>query len=157
MDLRGPTSRAWMRLGAHGPNHLSHFSLVYIAPQWNQNEGALRGRSILSHSQKIGLDVLPKVRPLLRMWKFRAVLRDNYSDASPLVGTVDGATSNPDLGLGNTLIGNSRRRPITYYGDSPFEVIQVYKLRRLLSCLQTTYKLSIKHLQVCQVLYVWIT
>ena len=42
-------------------------------------------------------------------------------------------------------------------GDSPFEVIQVYKLRRLLSCLQTTYKLSIKHLQVCQVLYVWIT
>ena len=43
------------------------------------------------------------------------------------------------------------------YEDFPFEVIQVYKLRRLLSCLQTTYKLSIKYLQVCQVLYVWIT
>ena len=80
-------------------------------------------------------------------------------DATPLsafirgqsvVGTVAisalGASGMPDWS-----------NPSHHYGDSPFEVIQVYKLRRLLSCLKTTYKLSIKHLQVCQVLYVWIT
>ena len=43
------------------------------------------------------------------------------------------------------------------YGDSPFEAIQVYKLRRLVSCVQTTYNLSTNYLQVCEVLYVWIT
>ena len=43
------------------------------------------------------------------------------------------------------------------YEDSPFEVVQVYKLRRLVSCVQTTYNPSINYLQVCEVLYVWIT
>ena len=43
------------------------------------------------------------------------------------------------------------------FEDSPFEVIQVYKLRRLVSCVQTTYNPSINYLQVCEVLYVWIT